>query len=442
VPEELQKKLQDKFRGMMSALYKEKGASLRIEILEEPEVLDFIGTHSEILDSSFSEVRMSDVMRERLSGSDWMFPGMKTFLELNESFPSLLDEEGNRKPFEQFLNDVQSIDSTYNRNYLNAEYNFAQASAGMAARWEDFAEDGDDYLLQYRTAGDDKVRPEHAELNGVTLPASDTFWDTYYPPNGWNCRCTVVQVLKEKYEQTPHEEAIRRGESAMSNERTARMFAFNPGKQQKVFPDYNPYTIRKCLTCPKALKLVEGTPSGIICATCAMLKTCRDDNAYYPDSETGKRLMISSRADLADLEKNITTARQVLSVFRDSTMTIRHHFSDGRKNPEYTIDGLIADRKGIKGSTGITNGFRNGLKQGCRAIVFDLNEYMSAQPLPANLIALKLQGREADFREGKIERCYIVYKNNVFLITKQDFSFGEKEKTVPHLRHILEQNKG
>ena len=54
----------------------------------------------------------------------------------------------------------------------------------MAAKWENYAEDGDDYLLQYRTAGDDKVRPEHAELNGVTLPQSDSFWDTYYPPNG------------------------------------------------------------------------------------------------------------------------------------------------------------------------------------------------------------------------------------------------------------------
>ncbi len=54
---------------------------------------------------------MSDVMMERLSSSDWMFFGMKTFLELNESFPSLLDEDRNRMPFELFLNDVQSIEA-------------------------------------------------------------------------------------------------------------------------------------------------------------------------------------------------------------------------------------------------------------------------------------------------------------------------------------------
>ncbi len=77
-----------------------------------------------------------------------MFLGMKAFHELNEAFPSLLDESGRRKPFERFLNDVRAIDSTYNANYLRAEYNFVAASAEMAARWEGFVEDGDRYNLQ------------------------------------------------------------------------------------------------------------------------------------------------------------------------------------------------------------------------------------------------------------------------------------------------------
>lgn len=257
---------------MMSALYEEKGSSLRIEILEEPQISEFIDIHAEVLDSSFETTEMSDTLREHLQDSDWMFSGMKTFHELNEAFPSLLDEDGNRKPFEQFLKDVQTIDQTYNRNYLSAEYNFAQASAEMAAKWENYAEDGDDYLLQYRTAGDDKVRPEHAELNGVTLPQSDSFWDTYYPPNGWNCRCTVVQVLKDEYEQTPHDEAMQRGSRAMANEKTAKMFAFNPGKQEQTFPDYNPYTIAKCANCPKALNLAADISNNECCSACNFVR--------------------------------------------------------------------------------------------------------------------------------------------------------------------------
>ena len=225
---QIRQQLEDKFRGMMKALFHEKGSQLRIDILAEQPAQDFINTHADALNSSFRQVKMSDTMRQRLQRSNYIFSGIKTFHELNEAFPSLIDENGDRKPFEQFLNDVQKIDRTYNRNYLRAEYNFCHASATMAAKWEQFEEDEDRYNLQYRTANDDKVRPEHAALDRVTLPMSDSFWKTYYPPNGWNCRCTVVQVRKEKYEETNHDEAMTRGEKATGKD-TKGIFQFNPG---------------------------------------------------------------------------------------------------------------------------------------------------------------------------------------------------------------------
>ncbi len=185
------------------------------------------------------------------------------------------DENGERKPFERFLNDVQKIDSTYNSNYLRAEYNFVQSSAEMAAKWEQFAEDGDRYNLQYRTAGDGKVRPEHAALNGVTLPPSDPFWEEYYPPNGWNCRCTVVQVRKQKYPATPHDEAMALGEEALQRD-TKGIFHFNPGKEEKTMPDYNPYTIRRCRDCDIAQgkQTLAFVPENELCAACKYLRAC------------------------------------------------------------------------------------------------------------------------------------------------------------------------
>lgn len=222
-----------------------------------------------MLDSTFQQVKMSDSMRERLTRSNYIFSGLKTFHELNEAFPSLLDENGERKPFERFLNDVRKIDETYNRNYLRAEYNFVHQSAQMAAKWEQYAEDGDRYYLQYRTQHDDKVRPEHAALDGVTLPMSDPFWESYYPPNGWNCRCTVAQVRKQKYPATPHDEAMSRGEEALDGEKY-NIFRFNSGKQGKTMPDYNPYTIRRCNDCDVAkgkLKL-DFVPENLLCAAC------------------------------------------------------------------------------------------------------------------------------------------------------------------------------
>ena len=274
--EQVRKQLSELFDGMMHTLYSQKGSEFRIEVLAEPKVQEFINAHAGALDSSFKQVEMSDVMRKRLQRSDYIFSGMKTFHELNEAFPSLLDSNGNRKTFEAFLNDVRKIDKTYNSNYLRAEYNFVQSSAEMAAKWERFSEDGERYNLQYRTANDSKVRPEHAALNGVTLPPSDPFWEEYYPPNGWNCRCTVVQVRKSKYPATPHEEAMALGEEALQRD-TKGIFHFNPGKQNKTVPDYNPYTIRRCRDCDIAkgkIKLARFIPENELCAACKYLRTC------------------------------------------------------------------------------------------------------------------------------------------------------------------------
>ena len=279
--QEIKSKLSAKFDKMMKALFRQKGAQLDIGILATDEAQDFINTHAGILDSSFEQVEMTPGMRERLTRSDYIFSGMKAFHELNEAFPSMLDEDGRQKPFERFLNDVRKIDETYNAHYLHAEYNFVSASAEMAAKWERYAEDGDRYYLQYRTAHDDKVRPEHAALDGVTLPMSDTFWETYYPPNGWNCRCSVAQVRKQKYEATPHEEAMRRGEEALSGEKY-NIFRFNSGKQGKAMPDYNPYTIKRCNDCDIAkggLKLAKYIPENDVCAACKFMHTC-EHNKY------------------------------------------------------------------------------------------------------------------------------------------------------------------
>lgn len=274
--EEVRKQLSVLFDGMMKAVYKTEGAQLSIDILSTPQVRKFIESHSSALNSSFEKVEMSDAMRRRLHRSDFIFSGIKTFHELNEAFPSLLDENGERKSFERFLNDVRSIDQTYNSNYLRAEYNFVTASAEMAARWEGFMQDGDRYNLQYRTQKDDKVRPEHAALDGVTLPPSDPFWEEFYPPNGWNCRCTVVQVRKSKYPATPHAEAIRLGDEALQRD-SKGIFRFNPGLEQKTVPDYNPYTIRRCRDCDIAkgkTSLSKFIPDNEVCQACKLIRQC------------------------------------------------------------------------------------------------------------------------------------------------------------------------
>lgn len=307
------KNLTHKFDKMMRALYGQRGAQLDIDILASDEAQSFINAHAGILDSTFKQVKMTDKMRERLTRSNYIFSGIKTFHELNEAFPSLLDEDGNRKPFERFLNDVRKIDETYNANYLHAEYNFVQASAEMAAKWEQYSEDGDRYLLQYRTAHDDKVRPEHAALDRITLPMSDPFWESYYPPNGWNCRCTVVQVRRGKYEETPHNEAMSRGEEVLNGEKLS-IFRFNSGKQGKTMPDYNPYTIKRCNDCDVAkgkLGLVNEIVDNQLCAACRLNHQCwsrKEENApevFYDCEVSNGKLRVSSKHGKTEKKENV-----------------------------------------------------------------------------------------------------------------------------------------
>ncbi len=62
----------------------------------------------------------------------------------------------------------------------------------MAGRWAQIEANKERRpFLQYRTAGDARVRPAHRQWNGRIFPVGDSFWSTHYPPNGWNCRCTV-----------------------------------------------------------------------------------------------------------------------------------------------------------------------------------------------------------------------------------------------------------
>ena len=212
-------------------------------MLNTDEAADVTGETFLQLDTAIQTALPHDVpatLKYALENNAFIFSGLKTFHTLREIGLSMLNDDGSIKPFQKFLEDVKNIDATYNRNYLYAEYNQALAASQMAAKWNDFEQDGDRYNLQYRTAGDGRVREEHAALHGITLPPSDPFWEHYLPPNGWNCRCTAVQVRKNKYPTSDSNDAIERGKACTDGPKRA-MFRFNPGKTLKLFPDKHPY---------------------------------------------------------------------------------------------------------------------------------------------------------------------------------------------------------
>ena len=129
---------------------------------------------------------------------------------------------------------IETLDTTLNRlgvgaveeNKLEAIYRTQLQTSFNAGRWqEDQSEEIQEILYGYKyvTAGDDRVREEHAALDGVTLPKDDPFWLEYWPPNGWGCRCQVIPIFEERENVQP--QLLEDG----SMPRPDEGFEFNPG---------------------------------------------------------------------------------------------------------------------------------------------------------------------------------------------------------------------
>jgi hypothetical protein len=106
----------------------------------------------------------------------------------------------------------------------------------MADKWERFSEDD---LLEYSTVGDRNVRPSHALLDKFTAPKSDSFWKNNYPPNGWNCRCTVIPGKANHQNKLTPQEAGRQ----LKQENKDTPFYTNVGENKLIFHDKHPYMV-------------------------------------------------------------------------------------------------------------------------------------------------------------------------------------------------------
>jgi len=264
----------------MQHIHDKKG--YKPEMLQDEPLLAVTNETNRILSHGMSagiaDSTPPEAMLNKLKEDVFVFSGFKTHAELKEAAGLLLDDQNKIRPFQDFKNDVLSLNNTYNSAYLDAEYNFAIGSAQMASKWADFEKDGERYNLQYRTVGDNKVREEHEALNMTTLPLDDPFWNSFLPPNGWNCRCTTVQVRAEKYPESNSAEQIAKGEKATTRidkkgNNADAIFRFNPGKDKVIFPPNHPY-----------YKVSQNVKDAII-------KNNTNDDSKYTEIKTDKGLV-------------------------------------------------------------------------------------------------------------------------------------------------------
>jgi len=161
-----------------------------------------------------------------------VFSQFKEYQFLRAATDALVDETGALRTFSAFRDEVLKLNSQYNIDWLQTEYNHAIGSARMAKKWQDIVKNKETLpLLQYVTAGDSRVRQSHKKLDKIILPMDHPFWDTHYPPNDWNCRCTVKQLAEG-------EQSILRMDELPQ---LKPEFSTNTGKARTIFPKNHPY---------------------------------------------------------------------------------------------------------------------------------------------------------------------------------------------------------
>lgn len=179
------------------------------------------------IDYDSPDTRMLNALRDNV----FHFSVAKNRTEIEQLSALLRDEKGRLRKWSDFKEQAEKVTADFQGRYMKVEYDLAVNSSYLAARWQEY---DDDDILVYRTAGDSRVRDAHRALDGVTRPKSDPFWNTYYPPNGWNCRCTVV--VQHNARITPDEELPP---GAIDN--VPPVMRTNFAKEGWAFPPKHPY---------------------------------------------------------------------------------------------------------------------------------------------------------------------------------------------------------
>ncbi|MDO8654200.1 MAG: phage minor head protein [Undibacterium sp.] len=68
--------------------------------------------------------------------------------------------------------------------------------AYMAGKYQSYARMTDTHpFWQYSAIMDNRTRPAHRSLHGRVFRYDDGIWGTIWPPNGYRCRCTVINLM-------------------------------------------------------------------------------------------------------------------------------------------------------------------------------------------------------------------------------------------------------
>lgn len=271
--------------------------------------------------ANYSDTKSATLLRIRTNLVT--FVAFKNYQRAADMIKALVDDKGNIRNYAAYEREVIRLGETYHKSWLKAEYNTVVASAQTAAQWNDYQDTKDIFpYLVYKTQDDNKVRMAHRGLHNVAKPIDDEFWDQYYPPNGWQCRCYVLQSRTDNgYTTDP---------TALPDDKShPPAFRSNPGKTGKIWTKEHPYFD----VTPKVKEKILNTRSEMM-----------NDKTFY-DTIDGIEVHYTNYAS-DSFEKEHIMAKQLRLITGKEITMLSQMDKKGISTPDYLIgDDMVAEYK-------------------------------------------------------------------------------------------------
>lgn len=192
--------------GNWDSIYEDIARRLLTEKLEKGDIHDglYFETAKQLMSglteglggSSFDYDDSRNKLKPYLERNIFHFSAAKSMTELMAFRDLMLDPETNNvRPFYEFRKQIQALGISFNEVWLETEYDTALSTVINANRFDAI----DSEYLEFTTVGDDRVRPEHVILEGLTYPKNHPIWKKMTPPLDYRCRCGLKPGLAKNY---------------------------------------------------------------------------------------------------------------------------------------------------------------------------------------------------------------------------------------------------
>ncbi|PID88599.1 MAG: hypothetical protein CSB03_00540 [Bacteroidia bacterium] len=194
----VRKMLKDLTSDLIEQVYNKKDTTITFGRMIVAEALELLTGLRSGFKTSASYTSPDLLVLQMMEYNVFEFSASKTEARLAAMTDLLIDKEKKElREYEDFKELCLKETKNFNESWLQSEYNLSVAVGQTSAQYLRFMSEKDTVtsFVKYQTAGDNLVRASHQVLDGKIFNLSDKEAMDLWPPNGYGCRCEMLQEL-------------------------------------------------------------------------------------------------------------------------------------------------------------------------------------------------------------------------------------------------------